>query len=243
MIVTWENPAWSSRARTSYEVGGDAAPLRWRVEADPVQSVAQRVRDAERLLRLVLERVHEHDPRHVRRHVAVERLGGADRVAEDQHQRVGHRPGRVQPGEPRARRRRGADAAADDRGVVQHVRDVRVDVARAEADDRLRRRGLDALAGGGRPSRGLGEHPEHRGLVQRERAVARRIRRTTSLGVTRSPSAIASTIAPGSSPRTWPSRFVASPMPHRTASSRQKTSIVTTGSIPPGRGCCSARAK
>ena len=37
----------------------------------------------------------------------------------------------------------------------------------------LRRRGVDALAGRRRPARRLGEHPEHRRLVQRERPVAR----------------------------------------------------------------------
>ena len=59
---------------------------------------------------------------------------------------MGHRPGRREARQPRSRGGRRADAAADDRRVVEHVGDVRMDVARAEGDDRLRRRGLDALA-------------------------------------------------------------------------------------------------
>jgi hypothetical protein len=70
-----------------------------------------------------------------------------------------------------------------------------------------------------------------------------RMRRTTSLGVTRSPSSIASTMAPGSWASTWPSRLVASPIPHRTESSRQKTSMVTTGSSPSLSRMLFARAK
>ena len=49
------------------ELGGHPAALRRRVEPDAVEPVAQRVGDPERLLGLVLERVDEHDPRHVRR--------------------------------------------------------------------------------------------------------------------------------------------------------------------------------
>ena len=79
---------------------GDPAALRRGVEADAVQPVAEGVGDAQRLLGLVLERVHEHDPRHVRGHVAVERLGGPHGVAEDQHQRVGHGARGVEAGEP-----------------------------------------------------------------------------------------------------------------------------------------------
>jgi hypothetical protein len=58
------------------QVGGDPAPLRRRVEADPVQPVAEGVGDPERLLGLVLERVDQDDPGDVRLEVAVERLGG-----------------------------------------------------------------------------------------------------------------------------------------------------------------------
>ena len=44
------------------EIGGDAAAFGRRVEADPVQPVAEGVGDPQRLLGLVLERVDEDDP-------------------------------------------------------------------------------------------------------------------------------------------------------------------------------------
>ena len=156
------------RADLVDEVGGDPAALGRRVEPDAVQPVAEGMRDAERLLGLVLERVDEDDPRHVRRHVPVEGQGRLDGVAEDEHQRVRHRAGRGQAGQSRSGRRRCADAAADDRGVVEDVGDVRVDVPRPEADDRIRRGDLDAFPGGRRPAGRLGEHPEERRLVQPE---------------------------------------------------------------------------
>ena len=76
-------------------------------------------------------------------------------------------------GEPRSRGCRRADAAADDRGVVEDVRDIGMDVARPERDHRLRGRGVDALARGRGPARRLREHPEDRRLVQGEPAVPR----------------------------------------------------------------------
>ncbi len=85
---------------------------------------------------------------------------------------MGHRPGRGQTGQPGAGRCRGADAATDDRRVVEDVGDVRVDMPGTEADDRLRRRRVHAQAGGTRPAGRLGEHPQERGLVQPEPAVA-----------------------------------------------------------------------
>ena len=106
--------------------------------------------------------------------VPIERQRRLDGVAEDQDERMRHRAGRGEPGEPRAGGRRRADAAAHDRRVVEHVGDVRVDVARAEADDRIRRGRVDALARGGRPAGRLGEHAQERGLVQPEPAVAGR---------------------------------------------------------------------
>ena len=48
------------------------------------------------------------------------------------------------------------DAATDDRRVVEHVGDVRVDVARAEADDRLRVRRRRRTRGPRSPSRSTG---------------------------------------------------------------------------------------
>src|SRR5690242_20478176 len=42
-----------------HEVGGDAAALRGRIEADPIEAIAEGVGDAERLFGLVLERVDE----------------------------------------------------------------------------------------------------------------------------------------------------------------------------------------
>ena len=79
------------RAHLAHKVRRHPAALRRRIEADAVEAVAESLRDAQRLLGLVVERVDEDDARHVRRHVAIEGLGGLDRVAEDQHQRVGHR--------------------------------------------------------------------------------------------------------------------------------------------------------
>ena len=139
-----------------------------RIEPDAVQPVAEGVGDAERLLGLVLERVDEDDPGHLGVEVAVEREGGLDGVAEDQDERVGHRPRRGEACEPGAGRGGGPDAAADDRGVVEDVGDVRVDVASAERDDGGGRGDVDALAGRGGPAGRLGEHPEDRGLVQAE---------------------------------------------------------------------------
>ena len=155
------------------EVAGDAAALRRRVEPDPVQPVAQRVGDPERLLGLVLERVDEDDPGHVGRHVAVERLAARTVSPKIRTIEWGIVPVGREAREPRARGCRRADAAADDRGVVEDVRDVGMDVARAERDHRLRGRGVDALARGRGPAGRLREHPEDRRLVQPERAVSR----------------------------------------------------------------------
>ena len=91
------------RADLVDEIGRHPAALRRRVEPDAVEPIAERVGDAQRLLGLVPERVDEDDARHVRPQVAVERLGGLDRVAEDEHERVRHRAGRGQAGQARAR--------------------------------------------------------------------------------------------------------------------------------------------
>ena len=109
----------------------------------------------------------------VGRDVPVEGLGGAHRVAEDEHQRVGHRARRREAGQAGAGRGGGAHAAAHDGRVVERVGDVRVDVPRAEADDGLRRRRLDALARRVGPAGRLGQHAQDGRLVQPEGAVAR----------------------------------------------------------------------
>ena len=155
------------------QVGGDPAALGGRVEPDAVQPIAERVGDPQRLLGLVLERVDEHDPGHVGPEVAVERDRRLDGVAEDEHERMRHRPGRVQPGESSPGRGRRADTAADDRRVVEDVGHVGMDVPGAERDHRSRRGRLDAFVRRGRPAGRLGEHPEDRRLVQAEPAVAR----------------------------------------------------------------------
>ena len=59
-----------------HELRGHASPLRRRVEADAPQPVAERLGDAQRLLRLVLEGVDQDDARHVGVDVAIERLRG-----------------------------------------------------------------------------------------------------------------------------------------------------------------------
>ena len=228
------------------EVHGHPAALRRGVEADAVEPVAERVGDPERLLGLVLERVDEHDPRDLRADVAVEREGRLDGVAEDQHQRVGHRPGRGEAGQPGAGRRRRPDAPADDRRVVEDVGDVGVDVPRPEADDGLGRGGVDAFAGGRGPAGRLGEHPEERGLVQAEPAIARpdaeddllrarcgRRRRAPRAGSRRGRHGPARGRA-GSSPRR--SRTARRPAGRRPPSTR-------AGRGPPARGCVSARLK
>ena len=68
VILTWlEAGLVEPRADLVDELGGDPAALRRRVEPDAVQPVAEGVRDPQRLLGLVLERVDEDDPWHVRR--------------------------------------------------------------------------------------------------------------------------------------------------------------------------------
>ena len=153
------------------EVGRDPAALGGRIEPDAVQPVAERVRDSQRLLGLVLERVDEHDPGDVLAQVAVERERRLDGVPEDQDQRVRHRAGRGQTSQPCAGRGRGADAPTDDRRVVEDVGDVRMDVAGPEADHGLGRRDVDDLAGCRRPAGRLGEHPQKGRLIQPEPAV------------------------------------------------------------------------
>ena len=86
---------------------------------------------------------------------------------------MGHGAGRVEAGEAGTGRRRGTDAAADDRGVVKLIGDLRMHVPRAEADDGFRRGGLDDHSGGGRPAGRLRHHPEDRRLVEPERAIPR----------------------------------------------------------------------
>ena len=86
-----------TRTHLPDELGRDAATLGWRVQSDAVEPVTECVGDAQRLLRLVPESVDEDDARHIRRHVAVESLRRADRVAEDEHQRVRHRARGARP--------------------------------------------------------------------------------------------------------------------------------------------------
>ncbi len=229
-----------------HEVGGHATALRWGIEADAEQPVPERMGDPERLLGLVLERVDEHDPGYVLAEVPIEREGRLDRVAEDEHERVGHRAGRRQPGQPRSGGRRSADATAHDRRVVEDVGDVRMDVTGTEADDRLGGGDVDDLPRGRRPAGRLGEHPEERRLVQPELAIAAADPEDDLLGV--DAVAVGQRLDRGlrrgpRSASTWPSRFFASSMPHRTASCRVNTSIVTNGSRPSAARMLSARAK
>ena len=161
-----------ARPHLLHELGGHAAALGRRVEPDPVQPLAEGIGDAERLFGLVLERVHEDDPRHLRVDVAVEGLGGADRVAEDQDEGMRHRPRRGEAREPRAGRGRRTDAAADDRGVIHLVGHARMHVPRSEADDRNRIGRVDDPARGRRPSRAAGKDAEDGGFVQAEGRVA-----------------------------------------------------------------------
>ena len=78
---------------------------------------------------------------------------------------------------------------------------------------------VDALARRGRPAGRLGQHPEDRGLVQPEPGGSGRGSGGRSPWArSRSPSSSASScVSVGSaSARTWPSRFLASSIPHRT---------------------------
>src|SRR5258706_3700218 len=65
------------------EIGRDPAPFARRVEPDAIEPVAEGLRDAECLFRLVLERVHEHEPGDIGLHIAIEGFGRGDGVAED----------------------------------------------------------------------------------------------------------------------------------------------------------------
>ena len=105
---------------------------------------------------------------------------------------------------------------------------------------------VDALAGGRRPAGRLGEHPEDRGLVQAELAVAGADPEDDLLGPDRV--AVVERLdlrsrRGRSSARTWPRRFFASSIPHSIASWRAKTSIVTSGSRPSRSRMLAARAK
>ena len=155
-----------------HEVGRHPSALARRVEPNAPEPVAERLGHPQRLLGLVLERVDEDDARHLRVDVAVEGLGGAHRVAEDEDEGVGHRPGRGQAGKPSSGRRGRADAATHDARVVHLVGDARMDVARAESDDRDRGRGVDDPPCGGRPAGAGGHDAEDRRLVQAEGRVA-----------------------------------------------------------------------
>ncbi len=83
-----------------------------------------------------------------------------------------HRAGRVEAGQAGPGRGRGADAATDDRGIVEDVGDVGMDMASAEGNHRLGRGGVDDLAGRRGPAGRLRQHPEDRSLVQPELAIA-----------------------------------------------------------------------
>ena len=74
-ILTWPWPCLvEARADLLDEVGSHPPPLGGRVEPNAPQPIAERFRDAQRLLRLVLEGVDQRDARHVRIDVAIERL-------------------------------------------------------------------------------------------------------------------------------------------------------------------------
>ncbi len=49
------------------------------------------MRHAQRFLGLILERIDEHDARHIRGHVAIEGFRRAHRIAQHEHQGVRHR--------------------------------------------------------------------------------------------------------------------------------------------------------
>ena len=107
------------------------------------------------------------------------------------------------------------------------------------------RRDVDAGAGGGRPAGRLGEHPEEGRLVQPEPAIARPDPQDDLLGL--DDVAVVERLEAGLG-RVRAGEHVAqqvraSSMPHRTASWRAKTSIVTSGSRPSLARMVSARAK
>src|SRR3972149_3777300 len=135
-------PARSSRARTSRTRSAVTRPRSDGVSRRMPWSRSPRAAgapgEAEGPRGLVLEGVDEDDPGDLGVEVAVERKGGIHGVAEDQDEGVGHRPGRIQAGEAGTGRRRRADTAADDRGVVEDVGDVGVNVPGTKREDRLR---------------------------------------------------------------------------------------------------------
>ena len=69
---------------------GHAAALGGGVETNSPNPVAQRLSDVQRVLRLVLERVHQRHARDSLRYVAVEELNRPDRIAQDERQSVRH---------------------------------------------------------------------------------------------------------------------------------------------------------
>ena len=84
---------------------------------------------------------------------------------------MGHRPDGILPGESRAQDAGGAAHPAENGRALHHRRNRGVDVTRAErVHRRLLRRGHD-LARRGRPSAGVGQHPEDHGLVHPESGV------------------------------------------------------------------------
>src|SRR5438309_2875669 len=94
------------------QIDGDSPPLTWRVEPDAPQALAECLGDAKRFLRLVLERIDQHDAQYVVTHVLVESERRFHGVAEEKDHRVRHGArGALQPGElsPKGR---GAAAAS-----------------------------------------------------------------------------------------------------------------------------------
>ncbi len=137
-----------------------------------------------------------------------------DRVAEDEHQRMGHRARRAEPGQSCAGRRRGAHAATDDRRVVERV-------GHSGWTWRAPNETIGSGAAASTHSRAAVAQPvdwaimpEQRGLVQAEGAVARANAQHHFLGLDRSPSHSASTVAsPARRPRSGRGR--AEPWPRR----------------------------
>ena len=155
-----------SCANLLHQVGRHPAALGGRVQPHTPQAITQRVRNSQRFLRLVLERVDQGDAWHLGVDVTVEGLQRADRVAEDQDQRVRHGAGWRESRQPRPGRGGCADAAADHAGIVHLIGNRRMHVACSEADDRDRVRHVHDAPRGGCPASALGQDAQDRRLVQ-----------------------------------------------------------------------------
>ena len=110
------------------QIGRHPAPFLWRIESDSAQPLAQGLRDFQRLLGLVFERVYQGYPRNFGRHVLVERHHGTNGIAHQKDQGVGHGPRGSQSVELLADHRRARCTPPHNCGVVHDSDHFRVNM-------------------------------------------------------------------------------------------------------------------